>query len=105
MGEQVFGVPVKKINDGANAMFAGQGGPKPPQALSLSVVGMKRGGKVSRKAHHLRISAFLEDSFLQTLCNDIRLFWECLCVFDVFIFGPLSTSPIEEIGAARLPKL
>ncbi|MEW5318046.1 MAG: hypothetical protein WDW38_009299 [Sanguina aurantia] len=45
VGEQVFGVQVKKINDGANGMFAGQGGPKPPQALSLSVMGMKRGGK------------------------------------------------------------
>jgi hypothetical protein len=28
-------------------LFAGQSGPKPPQALSKAVVGMRQGGKVS----------------------------------------------------------
>jgi peptidylprolyl isomerase len=47
VGQPVSGVAVKKIDDGANAMFAGTGGPKPPPALSTAVIGMKPGGKVS----------------------------------------------------------
>lgn len=35
----------KKINDSAGGLFAGTGGPKPPPALALAVVGMKAGGK------------------------------------------------------------
>lgn len=36
----------KKINDSANGLFAGGGGPKAPPALSNAVIGMKLGGKV-----------------------------------------------------------
>ena len=36
----------KKINDSANGLFTGAGGPKPPPALSNAVIGMKVGGKV-----------------------------------------------------------
>ena len=32
--------------ESANPLFTGSSGPKPPQALSLSVLGMKKGGKV-----------------------------------------------------------
>ncbi|KAK9866360.1 hypothetical protein WJX84_007424 [Apatococcus fuscideae] len=37
----------KKINDSANGLFAGGGGPKAPPALSNAVIGMKVGGKRS----------------------------------------------------------
>ncbi|KAK9835789.1 hypothetical protein WJX74_008084 [Apatococcus lobatus] len=37
----------KKINDSANGLFAGGGGPKAPPALSNAVIGMKLGGKRS----------------------------------------------------------
>lgn len=47
VGEKVYGAVLKKISEGANGLFSGAGGPKPPQALSLSVVGMKKGGKRS----------------------------------------------------------
>lgn len=46
-GEPVNAVAVRKITDSANALFSGQGGPKPPAALSQSVIGMKTGGKRS----------------------------------------------------------
>lgn len=46
-GEPVNAVSARKIVDGANAMFAGTGGPKPPAALSQSIFGMKLGGKRS----------------------------------------------------------
>lgn len=47
VGQPVSAVGVKKINDSANGLFSGQGGVKPPPALSTSVVGMKIGGKVN----------------------------------------------------------
>lgn len=46
-GEIVSGAGIKKINDSANGLFAGQGGPKPPPALGTAVVGMKVGGRRS----------------------------------------------------------
>ncbi len=49
--EPVTGVALKKISEGANGLFAGQGGPKPPQALSKAVLGMKKGGKVGPHTH------------------------------------------------------
>lgn len=45
-GQPVSGAGVRKINDGANGLFTGTGGPKPPVALSRAVLGMKKGGKV-----------------------------------------------------------
>lgn len=46
----VVGEPVKAtkavIGDSAGGLFAGQGGPKPPPALSTAVRGMRVGGKV-----------------------------------------------------------
>eukprot|EP00197_Chlamydomonas_leiostraca_P013001 CAMPEP_0202865896 /NCGR_PEP_ID=MMETSP1391-20130828/6645_1 /ASSEMBLY_ACC=CAM_ASM_000867 /TAXON_ID=1034604 /ORGANISM="Chlamydomonas leiostraca, Strain SAG 11-49" /LENGTH=236 /DNA_ID=CAMNT_0049545785 /DNA_START=23 /DNA_END=733 /DNA_ORIENTATION=+ len=47
VGEPVTGIPLKKISEGANGLFAGSSGPKPPQALSRAVLGMKKGGKRS----------------------------------------------------------
>ncbi|KAK9824004.1 hypothetical protein WJX72_006919 [[Myrmecia] bisecta] len=46
-GKPVSGQGAKKINDSANGLFAGSGGPKPPPGLGLAVVGMKVGGKRS----------------------------------------------------------
>ncbi|GLC36493.1 hypothetical protein PLESTB_000154200 [Pleodorina starrii] len=46
VGEPVAAASLKSF-DSANPLFAGSSGPKPPQALSLSVVGMKKGGKRS----------------------------------------------------------
>ena len=47
MGEPVLGVTLRKAEaDGGNGLFSGSSGPKPPQALSKAVIGMKRGGKV-----------------------------------------------------------
>jgi hypothetical protein len=37
----------RKIDDSAGGLFSGVGGPKPPQALSTAVLGMKTGGKAS----------------------------------------------------------
>ena len=34
-------------NDSGGGLFSGQSGPKPPQALSYAVIGMKVGGKRS----------------------------------------------------------
>ncbi|GIL87656.1 hypothetical protein Vretimale_14667 [Volvox reticuliferus] len=48
VGEPVYSASLKPYDsDSANPLFAGSSGPKPPQALSLSVVGMKKGGKRS----------------------------------------------------------
>ncbi|EFJ48977.1 hypothetical protein VOLCADRAFT_120818 [Volvox carteri f. nagariensis] len=48
VGEPVYAASLKSYDsDSANPLFAGSSGPKPPQALSLSVVGMKKGGKRS----------------------------------------------------------
>jgi hypothetical protein len=49
VGEAVDAQPVKKISDSAGGLFSGQGGPKPPPALSTACLGMKKGGKVSIK--------------------------------------------------------
>lgn len=46
VGEPVSQVGVRKIQDGANGLFSGQAGVKPPPALSTAVIGMKIGGKV-----------------------------------------------------------
>jgi len=47
VGEPVLGVTLRKAEaDGGNGLFSGSSGPKPPQALSKAVIGMKRGGKV-----------------------------------------------------------
>lgn len=46
-GQPVTGVPAARVGDSANALFSGAGGPKPPPALSLAVIGMKAGGKRS----------------------------------------------------------
>jgi hypothetical protein len=42
----VAAVARRKISEGANGLFSGQGGPAPPVVLSTAVVGMKAGGKV-----------------------------------------------------------
>ena len=43
----MLGVTLRKAEaDGGNGLFSGSSGPKPPQALSKAVIGMKRGGKV-----------------------------------------------------------
>lgn len=47
VGEPVGAVAGKRISEGANGLFSGQGGPEPPIVLSTAVVGMKDGGKVS----------------------------------------------------------
>lgn len=46
-GQPTGGNSVRKINDAANGLFSGQGGPEPPVCLSTAVIGMKRGGKRS----------------------------------------------------------
>jgi peptidylprolyl isomerase len=46
-GESISASSIKKINDSANGLFSGQGGPRPPPALSTGVLGMKVGGKRS----------------------------------------------------------
>jgi hypothetical protein len=46
VGEPVGAVAGKRISEGANGLFSGQGGPEPPIVLSTAVVGMKDGGKV-----------------------------------------------------------
>ena len=51
VGQPVAAVGVKKISDSANGLFSGQGGVKPPPALSTAVVGMKTGGKVFYSSH------------------------------------------------------
>ncbi|KXZ46062.1 hypothetical protein GPECTOR_47g337 [Gonium pectorale] len=48
VGEPVNAASLKAFDsDSANPLFAGSSGPKPPQALSLAVVGMRKGGKRS----------------------------------------------------------
>lgn len=37
----------RKVSDGAGGLFTGLGGPKPPPALSVAVIGMRPGGKRS----------------------------------------------------------
>jgi hypothetical protein len=54
-GEAVSGVAAKKISDSANGLFAGAGGPKPPPALALAVLGMRAGGKV-QQPFHIRVA-------------------------------------------------
>lgn len=47
VGEPVLGMSVRKAEaDAGNGLFTGQSGPKPPQALSNAVLGMRKGGKV-----------------------------------------------------------
>ena len=51
VGEPVLGQTLKKSDaDGGNGLFAGAPGPKPPQALSRAVIGMKKGGKVRERS-------------------------------------------------------
>lgn len=46
-GKPVFERRARKAEGGmAGGNFIGAGGPKPPPALSTSVIGMKKGGKV-----------------------------------------------------------
>lgn len=45
VGEFVTGQVLKQAGDSAGGLFAGTAGPKPPQALSKAVVGMKPGGR------------------------------------------------------------
>ena len=45
----------KKINDSANGLFAGGGGPKAPPALSNAVIGMKVGGKVRALLYAVKV--------------------------------------------------
>ncbi|PNH10177.1 Peptidyl-prolyl cis-trans isomerase FKBP18, chloroplastic [Tetrabaena socialis] len=45
VGDPVYAASIASYTETANGMFSGSSGPKPPQALSLSVVGMKKGGK------------------------------------------------------------
>ncbi|KAG2433460.1 hypothetical protein HXX76_008517 [Chlamydomonas incerta] len=48
VGQAVYAASLAAYDaDSANPLFSGSSGPKPPQALSLSVVGMKKGGKRS----------------------------------------------------------
>ncbi|KAG2484903.1 hypothetical protein HYH03_016289 [Edaphochlamys debaryana] len=47
VGEPVYAASIPNFGENANGMYAGGSGPKPPQALSLSAVGMKRGGRRS----------------------------------------------------------
>ncbi|KAG2449266.1 hypothetical protein HYH02_005423 [Chlamydomonas schloesseri] len=48
VGQPVYAASLAAFDaDTANPLFSGSSGPKPPQALSLSVVGMKKGGKRS----------------------------------------------------------
>ena len=51
-GKELPKVRTKKIDfdDRAGGLFTASGGPKPPPALPLSVVGMKVGGKVGSAA-------------------------------------------------------
>ncbi|GBF96750.1 peptidyl-prolyl cis-trans isomerase chloroplastic [Raphidocelis subcapitata] len=46
-GEYVTGQVLKQAGDSAGGLFSGSSGPKPPQALSKAVIGMKPGGKRS----------------------------------------------------------
>jgi hypothetical protein len=47
VGKPVSERKAKKTDgDSAGGSFSGLGGPRPPPALSLSVIGMKKGGKV-----------------------------------------------------------
>jgi hypothetical protein len=48
VGEFVTGAALKQAGDSAGGLFSGTAGPKPPQAISKAVVGMKPGGRVSR---------------------------------------------------------
>jgi len=50
VGEFVTGSVMKEAGDSAGGLFAGSSGPKPPQAISKAVVGMKAGGRVSHDA-------------------------------------------------------
>lgn len=45
VGEFVTGSAMKPAGDSAGGLFAGSSGPKPPQAISRAVVGMRAGGK------------------------------------------------------------
>lgn len=46
VGERVYGGAARVAGESAGGLFSGQSGPKPPLALSLATVGMKKGGKV-----------------------------------------------------------
>lgn len=49
VGEPVQEQAARMMSDSAGGLFSGQGGPKPPQALSNAVLGMEKGGKRSIK--------------------------------------------------------
>ncbi|KAG1670197.1 hypothetical protein FOA52_014973 [Chlamydomonas sp. UWO 241] len=45
VGEKVDSIAAKQMSDSSGGLFSGQGGPKPPPALSRAAIGMRRGGK------------------------------------------------------------
>uniref|UniRef100_A0A7R9YVU0 peptidylprolyl isomerase n=1 Tax=Chlamydomonas euryale TaxID=1486919 RepID=A0A7R9YVU0_9CHLO len=47
VGSPVAEVSKKQMSDSAGGLFSGQGGPRPPPALSTAVLGMRRGGRRS----------------------------------------------------------
>eukprot|EP00983_Pelagomonas_calceolata_P050319 1141918-Pelagomonas_calceolata.AAC.1 len=71
VGEPVLGVTLKKAEaEGGNGLFSGTSGPKPPQALSKAVIGMKRGGKMH--THNGKDSPLESIAFIYEMCVDVR---------------------------------
>ena len=59
VGQPVSAQAVRTALESTGGLFAGASGPKPPQALSKAVIGMKKGGKVRLRSGLLATSCAL----------------------------------------------